>query len=101
MTEKLETRGRPSHNFRQIQEKGLAEIAKVQAKLEKCKDKKQIKRLRNKLSAVRTNLQKAEKNKIVEETLKEKDWQLNGMLNIIEEELESVEFQRITNCLET
>jgi len=71
----------------------------VQAELEKCKDKQKMKRLRNKLSAAKANLQKAEKNRVVEEKLQGKDHEINGMLNIIEEELEPEEVQRIAQCI--
>jgi len=60
-----------------------------------------MKRLRNKISAAKANLQKAEKNRVVEEKLQGKDYEINGMLNIIEEELEPEEVQRIAQCIKT
>ena len=73
----------------------------MQAELEKCKDKQKMKRLRNKISAAKANLQKAEKNRVVEEKLQGVDYEINGMLNIIEEELEPEEVQRIAQCIKT
>jgi len=60
-----------------------------------------MKRLRNKISAAKANLQKAEKNRVVEEKLQGMDHEINGMLNIIEEELEPEEVQRIAQCIKT